>query len=424
MAVVPSTAPSAMRMNSPNQMSTTTLDESFESKRKKLFLRPRSTPAAFNRQLCGTNKKGQIKPFDTKSVSYFVKLAIRRKTRLDLLRDQFPRPDGSVPPTALPTWFEIDAMGKIPYLPAPERYMYYARGKLGVPFHRCHPYYSIYDIHHRTRVVNSPYNALHDPYARNYLFKPSVRSFLCRQGFINDRNEVYCSIREFNQFRGYLGTLFNDEVGHALFRRDICWKNQRQQMFNVQSYLSNTGGRQAFLISRRVRAAAYQRELRENKLRNFGNKERAADLQVARFREQRAKDNLMRVMLGYERDKRAAERRYQIQFQTLMMQRNMLQRSTMRDIEVEERRKNKLLLAQRTVDKFKIDWLDSKLEFGKKQLEQDRMLEEAMRMETAENAKKRQRQVEHNRALLRNELFLNISIRSFILAISFNYNNS
>jgi hypothetical protein len=171
--------------------------------------------------------------------------------------------------------------------------------------------------------------------------------------------------------------------------------------------LSNTGGRLAFLISRRIKAKAMQRELRLNKIHKFGNRQRQAELQLAQFREQRAKENLMRVMLGYQRDRAAAERRYRLQFERMLMQREMLKRSCMKDIEVDERRRNNILFMQKANDKFKIDWIDNKWEFELMAMDRDGQLEEALRIETANNAKKRQRRVEYNRAMLRkNEIYL------------------
>ncbi|OXA59280.1 uncharacterized protein LOC118434358 [Folsomia candida] len=402
MAVVPSTAPSATGLYDEDEYDEyeegylAPVDDSVEMKRMKLFVRPHTTPAM--KQLCGT--KGIRSTLDTKAIPHCDKLTIRRKTRLDLIRDQIPRPEGSVPPTALPSWFEMDMKLKIPYVKAPEKYIYYARGKLGEPLHRCHPFYTVYDQRNQDRVVTTPYNALHDPSVRTYLFQPGVKSFLGKQGFINERNEVFCSHREFNQFRGYLGTMFNDEVGDAVFRRDSDWKYQRQQMVNIQNYLSSTMGRQAFLNSRRIRAKAFQREARQNRMHKHYNRERHIETQMTHFREQKAQENLIRVMMGYQRDKKTAERLYRLRFERMMVQREILKNASVVDVQAETRKRNNIILAAKTTELAKINWLDSKLEFGRAKMERNRQLEEALRVENETNASKRQRRVEHDRAML------------------------
>jgi hypothetical protein len=66
-------------------------------------------------------------------LSLHFRLCIRRKNGLDRIRDQIPRPEGSVPCTPLPTWHELPMHAKIPLLPSPPGYFKYTRGKLGTP---------------------------------------------------------------------------------------------------------------------------------------------------------------------------------------------------------------------------------------------------------------------------------------------------
>lgn len=56
------------------------------------------------------------------------------------------------------------------------------------------------------------YSALHDPHCKRFFRRPAVLKHLKKQKLINDKKEVLCDVNEFNQYRSYLGELFNDQV--------------------------------------------------------------------------------------------------------------------------------------------------------------------------------------------------------------------
>lgn len=68
------------------------------------------------------------------------------------------------------------------------------------------------DPYNRERVVGSPYTALNDPHAKDYINKPETKRLLYNQGLINGDNEVMYSLREFNKYRDYLRTVYSDDV--------------------------------------------------------------------------------------------------------------------------------------------------------------------------------------------------------------------
>lgn len=105
--------------------------------------------------------------------------------------------------------------------------------------------------------------------------------------------------------------------------------------------------------------------------------------------------------MGYQRDKKTAERLYRLRFERMMVQREILKNASVVDVQAETRKRNNIILAAKTTELAKINWLDSKLEFGRAKMERNRQLEEALRVENETNASKRQRRVEHDRAMLR-----------------------
>jgi len=82
--------------------------------------------------------------------------------------------------------------------------------------HRCHDFYTVRDHLNLERVVQCPYDALHDPHAVYYLQKPDVKRLLRARGLINSSDEVLCSFSDFNKFRDYLRTHYNDELERAV----------------------------------------------------------------------------------------------------------------------------------------------------------------------------------------------------------------
>jgi len=72
----------------------------------------------------------------------------------------------------------------------------------------------------------------------------------------------------------------------------------------------------------------------------------------------------------------------------------------MKDIELDEKRNHDATEMRKAKEKFQIEWLDKKWEAEKKEIEQNKKLEEAIRLESAKNAKIRQRRAEINRAKL------------------------
>ncbi|CAG7784821.1 unnamed protein product [Allacma fusca] len=60
------------------------------------------------------------------------------------------------------------------------------------------------------------YNSLHDPHAASYLKKPVVQKVLMKNGLINKRRQVVCSLKEFNIYRTYLRSSYNKTLQESL----------------------------------------------------------------------------------------------------------------------------------------------------------------------------------------------------------------
>ena len=101
---------------------------------------------------------------------------------------------------------------KIPNVLAPTGAFVLARGNLGQKLHVKKQEYSVYDPYHKERVVKDSYNSLHDPHAKSYLNKPSVKKMLVKQGLITKEGKVLCSLQQFNKYRNYLRTVYNQSL--------------------------------------------------------------------------------------------------------------------------------------------------------------------------------------------------------------------
>lgn len=65
------------------------------------------------------------------------------------------------------------------------------------------------------RVPSNKYELLHDETARVDQNQVAVE-FLRENGTVNENGEVICSLKEFNRYRKYLATLYNDKIREKL----------------------------------------------------------------------------------------------------------------------------------------------------------------------------------------------------------------
>ena len=61
------------------------------------------------------------------------------------------------------------------------------------------------------------YEALHDPHLHKLFESRHFRDHLVKRGFITEDGKVLCSLKEFNKYRAYLNSLYQQ-----LEKKEVC----------------------------------------------------------------------------------------------------------------------------------------------------------------------------------------------------------
>lgn len=154
-------------------------------------------------------------------------LTLRRKTAIDEIYEQVPKPPRSIPVNAPPNWRQLSLDNKLPLLSLPKGLLTFSRNKLGNKLYGANvTEFDLADPNCFT--VSHEYVQLHDPHTRQCYKNPSTRKRLREIGLIDDKGEVVCSLRKFNEFRRYLKKAYLSKVNHLLAikaERDIDQRN-------------------------------------------------------------------------------------------------------------------------------------------------------------------------------------------------------
>lgn len=88
--------------------------------------------------------------------------------------------------------------------------------------------YTTEDELNQRKVVKSPYDSLHDPNVVHYLRRPAIKQHLEAQGFLRDGGYVVCDLKNFNEFRKYVGVAQTEHLNDIL----------RAEVINLTSFLN------------------------------------------------------------------------------------------------------------------------------------------------------------------------------------------
>ncbi|ODM97891.1 Fibrous sheath-interacting protein 2 [Orchesella cincta] len=325
------------------------------------------------------------------------RLSQRPRSAIETITDTIERPEGSVPPLALPHWHSMPMDKKIPSVPAPKGLLYYSPGKLSTNLHREPRVYSLTDPHNRERVVGSPYTALHDIHAKDYISRPQTRRLLHSQGLINSNDEIMYSLREFNRYRDYLRTLYADDVNSHVHFADELWKCERTQMRSIVKEICQTVGKGAALQKRLNNGRLYRRKVEDYQIARLLRKQKQTEARLIAVAKEKEQINTERVVRSIERNRLQRAKLQSLQRARKEATAQTFHQSAIKGIRSFERKNMDMQLVKQTQESFLMEWIDSKIDHSKARVERERCIQMSSKEGLKMKAAKRQRRVESYR---------------------------
>ncbi|CAL8113597.1 unnamed protein product [Orchesella dallaii] len=325
------------------------------------------------------------------------RLSQRPRSAIETITDAIEKPEGSVPPLALPNWHSMPMDKKIPGVPAPKGLLYYSPGKLSTKLHRQHRVYSLTDPYNRERVVGSPYTALHDPHAKEYIRRPQTRRLLHSQGLINDNDEIMYSLKDFNRYRDYLRTLYADDVHTHVHFADELWKSERAQARSIHHYLSQTEGKGAALQKRLITSRVFRRNVEDYHIARLLRKQKQTEARLISLAKKKEQIKVERVMQSIERNVSQREKLQSLHRARREATAHTFQQSAIKGIQTLARKNMDLQLVKQTQESFLMEWIDTKIDHSKARMERERSIQISSAERLKLKAAKRQRRVESYR---------------------------
>ncbi|CAL8112912.1 unnamed protein product [Orchesella dallaii] len=328
------------------------------------------------------------------------RLSLHTLTAIDLIKEKLPFPQGSVPPLALPSWYLMPLEKKIPIVQSPKGLFYFSRGKLCEKLHRDPVIYSVKDPNNLERVVGAPYTSLHDPHTKSILYNPLTRNLLLDRGFINDADEVLCSLKEFNKFRDYLRTLYCDQIWKQIENDDLFWKYEREQLRNLLKAENQSVGREAIMAGRIATAKKFQADAADFRKKKHAHREQITESRLRQWRGEKERKLLEQIMSSIELARRTRERLQALYDLRLQQRRDIVTKSVRKLIDTVERQTNDKAMMQAAYNKFLLEWIQSKYVFCYNKLIEKRQLQEDLSASIKYKGKKRQQRLEYYRERL------------------------
>ncbi|ODM94366.1 Fibrous sheath-interacting protein 2, partial [Orchesella cincta] len=145
--------------------------------------------------------------------------------RIETFFRQIPKPPYAFPGYTFKRWLHYPLEQKLPqYYPFPKRFMSWTRGLIGDRIQYTSTNFLLDDPN--LHKIDLNYNVWHDPNATRYTRRRDVMDRAWELGFINNKGEVTCTMREFNQNRLFLRDY--DWLEEALRRWNIKWTDRQQ----------------------------------------------------------------------------------------------------------------------------------------------------------------------------------------------------
>ncbi|BFZ20404.1 hypothetical protein BsWGS_23443 [Bradybaena similaris] len=175
-------------------------------------------------------------------------------------------PESSAP---LPRWQTLPLDAKFPVTPGAKDQVTFVTTRMCQPAYKStqHETFDLTDPYNRT--IQTEYQALRDPYLKDWLAKPYVRKQLLDQNLLTASGKVPCTVRDFNNYRNFL-------------RRQALIKNKEPKALTRATENRNTLLRKtkmkAELVSLEVKckslkAQQMQKEAEEERQRQFLKKQ-------------------------------------------------------------------------------------------------------------------------------------------------------
>ncbi|ODN05716.1 Fibrous sheath-interacting protein 2 [Orchesella cincta] len=330
------------------------------------------------------------------------RLSVRQRTKIDDLRDSVPKPPGYIPENSLPTWEYMLLEQKLPSIPTPETtQIYFTRGQLAKSMIRPTVVYSTADPANRVRVPTNKCELLHLPCARKYFLRNDILKQLKNHNLVNDKNEVLCSIKEFNRFRLYLSSLYNDEVRKKLEAQDELLQYTREQdraFFRQQQ--EEEGGKLAVRNERTARAKRFKQEALEQQRKRQEQNDRDAYLRRQQLMEERQQAQAARMMQSEERMETVRNRIMKLREMEDARKKEILHKTTLKDMQSEANREHVEKTKKIEYEKKLKHWFDAKLLSASERLDREKEIQAEHSDSMKQNAKRRQQRIEKSRAEL------------------------
>ncbi|XP_058819972.1 uncharacterized protein LOC131682487 [Topomyia yanbarensis] len=151
-------------------------------------------------------------------------LQLHRPTTYSCLQESIPKPELALPKHgSLPLWETLALDRKLPAIACPIHPPTFSRGKLGQHLWTKPDNYGFDLTDPLGHDVSYGYLLPHDKHLKGYYRDERIKDGLKYHEIINSRNEVVCSLAEFNRFRSYLWKYHKHEIRKEFQKLDRAW---------------------------------------------------------------------------------------------------------------------------------------------------------------------------------------------------------
>ncbi|XP_058459113.1 uncharacterized protein LOC131435345 [Malaya genurostris] len=151
-------------------------------------------------------------------------LQLRRPTRYSRLHESIPKPVAALPKHgSLPLWEKLGLDQKLPAKACPIHPPTFSRGLLGQCLWTKPDDFGFDLTDPLGNDVSYAYLQPHDKHLQRFYKDERIKNELRYQKITNNRDEVVCSLSEFNRFRSYLWKYHKHEIRKELQKLDRAW---------------------------------------------------------------------------------------------------------------------------------------------------------------------------------------------------------
>lgn len=188
-------------------------------------------------------------------------LMLRRKTNVSNLLDQVPKPKRAIPLNGPPDWYKLPLDSLIPIFDQPSGDLIFSRNNIGseifvsggAEFDLSDPY---------CQTVSFNYQPLHDRNLKKFYMQPRFIRRFKKLNMITNKNEVICTLKQFNEYRRFLKRLYLNQVNMVRDQLDEIDRDYRNLKF------ANQMTQKCLVISKRRQMVEEKRHRFEEKMKN------------------------------------------------------------------------------------------------------------------------------------------------------------